>query len=453
MIPSSTFAYVVLRCADLERSRGFYQALGFAVVPEQHGEGLKHYSCTAGAVVIELYPLGAQRTSGVRIGLNVDEVEARVNEVRSHGGEIVRSDAEGAIVRDPDGHTLHLRPRVVSATTVQLGWFNGAGEQTSFEVRSVYDLLDVIRRMPGLFLGERSITALGAHVEGFLSGLQAVGQRLGPEEPPFHDFHAWIAARCGLGASARGWPDILLRAAGSEDAALTRFFEELDDFRLDRVEVFRRADAPAGAVVHRTRRGVPEVVPVTAFEVEGYLRASAFYLVQILPGERCRSQPFRTIEAATGQAERDRGIRADAWQRVRGGGERPVLALERVLRKLGIDPAERLWSDDDQDAEYLSCRREEVSAYFELYRRRDTEATERDVLCCFLLQGLNDHCSTGELHPEQAAILDALFDAGEAHADELAYWMDMLSADPEDWWPITEHLLRRRAARAGPRST
>lgn len=106
-----SLAYLVLRCADLERSRSFYEALGFAVVSEQHGAGPKHHACTAGNVVVELYPLGSERSSGVRLGLCVDDVEALVDAVRSLGGEIVRVDAQGALVRDPDGHTVHLTPR------------------------------------------------------------------------------------------------------------------------------------------------------------------------------------------------------------------------------------------------------------------------------------------------------------------------------------------------------
>jgi hypothetical protein len=89
----------------------FYEALGFAVAPEQHGAGPKHYACTAGNVVVELYPLGSERSSGVRLGLCVEDPGALVNAVRGLGGEIVRVDAQGALVRDPDGHVLHLQRR------------------------------------------------------------------------------------------------------------------------------------------------------------------------------------------------------------------------------------------------------------------------------------------------------------------------------------------------------
>ena len=45
-------SYVVLRCVDLERTREFYEAMGLQLVPEQHGSGLKHYSCDVGGVIL-----------------------------------------------------------------------------------------------------------------------------------------------------------------------------------------------------------------------------------------------------------------------------------------------------------------------------------------------------------------------------------------------------------------
>lgn len=125
----------------------------------------------------------------------------------------------------------------------------------------------------------------------------------------------------------------------------------------------------------------------------------------------------------------------------------PSDAIVRVLLKIGADPAERL-SPRDQDPEYTACRSEELPAYFELYLHGALDASERAVLCCFLLEGLNDFCSGGVPHPLQTAIFCALFDAGQLHANELAYWTDTSDSDPNNWWPITKHLLAYRASRS-----
>jgi lactoylglutathione lyase len=107
-----TLEYVVLRCADLERSRRFYEALGLRPEREQHGRGPEHYSCDLGGVVLELYPLGQSPTSGVRLGIRVRSVGETVESLRQIGAAILRVKADeqpaSAVVRDPDGHEIAL---------------------------------------------------------------------------------------------------------------------------------------------------------------------------------------------------------------------------------------------------------------------------------------------------------------------------------------------------------
>src|SRR3989442_12270445 len=98
----------------------------------------------------------------------------------------------------------------------------------------------------------------------------------------------------------------------------------------------------------------------------------------------------------------------------------PHSAIVTVLIKLGIDPRERV-DDSDQDPEYTACRSEELDSYFDLYQKT-ADLNERGVLCCFLLDGLNELIQDGHPHPRQAEILTALVDAGEVHAAELSYW-------------------------------
>jgi lactoylglutathione lyase len=107
---------VVLRCADIERSHAFYTALGLSLVPEQHDGGPRHYSCTMGEVLLELYPLGKGRpTAGARIGLSVSNVREVVAAVRAaQVGEVLGVAEQGllsAVVQDPDGHKVELNQR------------------------------------------------------------------------------------------------------------------------------------------------------------------------------------------------------------------------------------------------------------------------------------------------------------------------------------------------------
>jgi hypothetical protein len=78
----------------------------------------------------------------------------------------------------------------------------------------------------------------------------------------------------------------------------------------------------------------------------------------------------------------------------------------------------------------------------------DVTPEERDVLCRFLLQGLNDWIQAGTPHPLQTAIFDALLEAEATHRAELAYGMDTSDPDSDNWWPITAELVRHKRARS-----
>jgi hypothetical protein len=126
---------------------------------------------------------------------------------------------------------------------------------------------------------------------------------------------------------------------------------------------------------------------------------------------------------------------------------KPADAIRRVLTKVSVDPATRI-DAHDQDPEYTSCRREELPAYFRLYQEGSTDPDERAVLCCFMLECLNDFCGEGTAHHLQESIFDALLEAGDAHAEEIAYWSESDDPDRENWWPIAESILEHKAARA-----
>lgn len=104
-------AYLVLRCADLERSRRFYEGLGLRLSPEQHGSGAKHYSCDVGGVILELYPLSDKPTSGLRLGLVVSDLARVLASLRALGAVVGAVGSEGSspvMVIDPDGHRIAL---------------------------------------------------------------------------------------------------------------------------------------------------------------------------------------------------------------------------------------------------------------------------------------------------------------------------------------------------------
>jgi catechol 2,3-dioxygenase-like lactoylglutathione lyase family enzyme len=105
-------SYVVLRCADLERTREFYEALGLQLVPEQHGSGAKHYSSDVGGVILEFYPFAGKPTSGLQFGLVVPDVGRVIESLRTRWTTVTIDDAgstAAATIKDPDGHRIELQ--------------------------------------------------------------------------------------------------------------------------------------------------------------------------------------------------------------------------------------------------------------------------------------------------------------------------------------------------------
>lgn len=78
------------------------------------------------------------------------------------------------------------------------------------------------------------MTGIWHFLSGFQFGLHSVGQPFETGDPPFIEFHGWIAARLGFSTSTSGWRDMLLQSLGDETAAFERFFLELDVFRRGR---------------------------------------------------------------------------------------------------------------------------------------------------------------------------------------------------------------------------
>jgi len=105
---------VVLRAADLERARRFYEALGATFAVERHGAGPEHFAAQLGDAVLEIYPASEDRPpEAVRLGFRVPSIDAALEQFRILNAEIVTPPRESpwgrrAVVRDPDGRMFEL---------------------------------------------------------------------------------------------------------------------------------------------------------------------------------------------------------------------------------------------------------------------------------------------------------------------------------------------------------
>lgn len=105
---------LVLRFKDIERVATLYATLGLTFKKEQHGKGPEHYASDSGDFVLELYPNAeGQKTTGVRVGFTVDNVDESVASWEASSGKVATQPRESpwgrrAVVIDDEGHRVEL---------------------------------------------------------------------------------------------------------------------------------------------------------------------------------------------------------------------------------------------------------------------------------------------------------------------------------------------------------
>lgn len=110
----TTLNLLVIRVSDLERSRQWYEELGFSFVQEQHGSGPIHYAAEQDGFVFELYPASARNpvSASTRLGFTVANARS-VSAAKDAAGQVVTQPAvDGHVTRallvDPDGIKVEI---------------------------------------------------------------------------------------------------------------------------------------------------------------------------------------------------------------------------------------------------------------------------------------------------------------------------------------------------------
>ena len=103
---------IVLRCADIESARRFYETLGMSFSRHAHGTGPEHYAHEDARGVFELYP--AQEGSADRTGLgfvsgDLHQTRASFVSAQFEPGPVCETPwGVSFVVRDPDGRRIEI---------------------------------------------------------------------------------------------------------------------------------------------------------------------------------------------------------------------------------------------------------------------------------------------------------------------------------------------------------
>lgn len=112
-----------------------------------------------------------------------------------------------------------------------------------------FELLDKIRRRPGMYIGYHSPTHVHSFLSGYSIGTIVKSEKI--EQPDFNEFHDWIAKRLHYSESTSGWAYMIEDQCEDKEEALWLFFELLDEFRGIKHEIHK-------SVEYSSEYGVPD---------------------------------------------------------------------------------------------------------------------------------------------------------------------------------------------------
>lgn len=154
------------------------------------------------------------------------------------------------------------------------------------------NLLEKIRDHPGLYLGERSLTALSGAFTGYQLALAAHGISDDTTFQLPEDFHDWVAYRLHYKESTSGWKNMILDVTENESDAFSRFFALLDEHSTRAARVVAKLIGlnkhyTIGPVGHERTERFPASISLVA-----YTEDPGFFTISDEPGVPLPRQEF-----------------------------------------------------------------------------------------------------------------------------------------------------------------
>ena len=182
-------------------------------------------------------------------------------------------------------------------------------------MKTYYDVLDAVRRFPGIHLGGVDSESIAGtrmpRLLAFLTGLHFA--KLDPGDPPFHDFGPWFSVRFEGISDSNNLPfHWLEERERGQDSAFEIFFSLLDEYRSCHavpLEQSRGPFHPSFTVGEGRQPDHPDAIVVGRFAP-----SDVFFWEERFGAEtRRHSRFFRSLSAARREASAHWGVRAANW--------------------------------------------------------------------------------------------------------------------------------------------
>ena len=96
---------------------------------------------------------------------------------------------------------------------------------------TLFDLLERIKKKPGMYLGYPSVSALFMLLQGYEIARSELGVELTDKEEYFYsEFQPWLQQKLGV-RSVTSWAKLIMLSCHDEKTGFEQFFELLDEFQ------------------------------------------------------------------------------------------------------------------------------------------------------------------------------------------------------------------------------
>ncbi|OYE04252.1 hypothetical protein [Nostoc sp. 'Peltigera membranacea cyanobiont' 232] len=189
-------------------------------------------------------------------------------------------------------------------------------------MKNLYEILEMMRPRPQMFLGQRSLTALSGFIGGYFFAMEENGILIEEENPPFSQFHDWVARYYKWYESTAGWKNIILREVGDEAKACDVFFELLELFKqrfpVLKYRVFLNQNHKSTGAIYRRIciDGIEkDLDPPKEIRIVQYTTDSGFYRFDVShAGEITEIGYFETEKLLMEEVNREFKVYLDEWE-------------------------------------------------------------------------------------------------------------------------------------------
>ncbi|HEY9750628.1 MAG TPA: hypothetical protein V6C63_18245 [Allocoleopsis sp.] len=179
---------------------------------------------------------------------------------------------------------------------------------STYECTSIYDVLDALRKCPGMYLGNRGKKSFVALI-AFITGLDFA--ELDEGEPPFWKFSRWITGRIEGMSTTLPW-EWMDEKYGSEQA-FEQFFNLLDEYRTCRIICVAKTTIQVHKSTFHNSEPINSEKPIEVY-IAQFVPSDVYSLVEVYINKRYEYFPYhKSIHEAKEKAKSQWGVLDDEW--------------------------------------------------------------------------------------------------------------------------------------------